>query len=118
MENLFIEYPKCTTCKKAKKWLEDNDISFVKRDIITDNPNEDEIKAWLLKSGLPLKSFFNTNGVLYKEMKLKDKLLNMSEEEQIKLLASDGKLVKRPIFVSTKGIFVGFKPENWQNIKS
>lgn len=118
MKNLFIEYPRCTTCKKAKKWLEDNNILFDKRDITIENPTEDELKDWILKSGLPIKRFFNTSGVLYKEMGLKDKLGNMTDEEQIKLLSTDGKLVKRPVFISGEGnVVVGFKADEWNTLK-
>lgn len=113
MANLFIEYPRCTTCKKAKKWLEENKISFEQRDIVLKNPTKEELKAWYEKSGLPLKRFFNTSGVLYKEMGLKDKLKDMTEDEQLALLATDGKLVKRPIVVNDAFILVGFKEEEW-----
>lgn len=97
---LFIEYPKCTTCKKAKKWLDDHGLQYTDRHIKEENPTADELKTWHSKSGLPLKRFFNTSGVLYKEMHLKDKLPEMSEEEQFQLLATDGMLVKRPIIVT------------------
>ena len=96
---LFVEYPKCTTCQKAKKWLDENKIEYEDRHIKENNPTIDELKDWHKKSGLPLKKFFNTSGLLYKELKLKDKLPTMSEEEQYELLASDGMLVKRPIIV-------------------
>lgn len=111
---LFIEYPKCTTCKKAKKWLDENRISYTHRHIKEDNPSAAEIKEWYVKSGLPLKRFFNTSGNLYKEMGLKDKLSELSEEEQIELLASDGMLVKRPIIVTDNKVLVGFKESEWQ----
>lgn len=117
MNNLFIQYPKCSTCKKAKKWLKDNNISFEERDIVEKNPTEEEIKMWYEKSGLPLKKFFNTSGVLYKEMGLKDKLKDMTEEEQIKLLATDGKLVKRPLVINEEFILIGFKEEEWNSLK-
>ena len=97
---LFIEYPKCTTCKKAKKWLDDHGLQYTDRHIKEENPTADELKTWHAKSGLPLKRFFNTSGVLYKEMHLKDRLPEMSEEEQFQLLATDGMLVKRPIIVT------------------
>lgn len=110
---LFIEYPKCTTCKKAKKWLDDNGISYSDRHIKEDNPTVDELKKWHRKSGLPLKRFFNTSGNLYKELQLKDKLPDMSEEEQYALLATDGMLVKRPIVVTEDVVLTGFKESEW-----
>jgi arsenate reductase len=110
---LFIEYPKCTTCKKAKKWLDDNGISYTDRHIKEDNPTVDELKEWHRKSGLPLKRFFNTSGNLYKELQLKDKLPDMSEEEQYALLATDGMLVKRPIVVTEDVVLTGFKESEW-----
>lgn len=110
---LFVEYPKCSTCKKAKKWLDDNEIRFEDRDIKADNPSEEELRKWHGISGLPLKRFFNTSGQLYREMQLKDKLPEMSEEEQYRLLASDGMLVKRPIVVTEKNVLVGFKEAEW-----
>lgn len=111
---LFINYPKCTTCKKAKKWLDDNNISYLDRNIKEENPTCDELKEWHEKSGLPLKKFFNTSGVLYRSMELKDKLPSMSDEEQLKLLASDGMLVKRPLVVSDKAILTGFREKEWE----
>lgn len=110
---LFIEYPKCTTCKKAKKWLDDNGISYTDRHIKEKNPTVDELKEWHKKSGLPLKRFFNTSGNLYKELQLKDKLSDMTEEEQYKLLATDGMLVKRPIIVTEDVVLTGFKESEW-----
>lgn len=110
---LFIEYPKCTTCKKAKKWLDDNGISYTDRHIKEHNPTVDELKEWHRKSGLPLKRFFNTSGNLYKELQLKDKLPHMSEEEQYALLATDGMLVKRPIVVTEDVVLTGFKESEW-----
>ncbi len=110
---LFVEYPKCTTCKKAKKWLDDNHISYTDRHIKEDNPTAEELKEWHARSGLPLKRFFNTSGNLYKEMGLKDKLPSMSEEEQYALLATDGMLVKRPILVTEDVVLVGFKEAEW-----
>ena len=111
---LFLCYPKCTTCKKAQKWLEENSVAVETRDIAKENPGEDELRAWHKASGLPLKKFFNTSGKKYKEMALKDKLPAMSEDEQYKLLATDGLLVKRPILVDEKGVLVGFKEAEWQ----
>lgn len=110
----FIEYPKCTTCQKAKKWLEEKGIDFQDRNIKTENPTKEELAAWLKKSGLPLKRFFNTSGMLYKEMGLKDKLPGMSEEEQLTLLAQDGMLVKRPLLVGDDFVLTGFKEAEWK----
>lgn len=113
---LFVCYPKCSTCMKAKKWLEEKEIEFEQRDIKEENPTAEELKTWWRKSGLPLKRFFNTSGKLYKEMQLKDRIPNMSEDEQIELLASDGMLVKRPILVQNEKVLVGFKEKEWQEI--
>ena len=110
---IFICYPKCSTCQKAKKWHDEHDIVYNERHIVEENPTYDELKEWHKKSGLPLKRFFNTSGLLYKEMKLKDKLSEMSEEEQLKLLATNGMLVKRPIVVGDDMVFVGFKEAEW-----
>ncbi len=112
----FICYPKCTTCQKAKKWLDDNKIEYELRDIKEDNPSLEEVNAWYKMSGLPLKKFFNTSGLLYKSMELKDKLPNMSEEEQLKLLATDGMLVKRPLVIGEEFVLVGFKESKWNEI--
>ena len=115
---LFLEYPKCTTCKKAKKWLEDNNVCFEDRHIVESNPSADELRLWHSKSGLPLKKFFNTSGLKYKSLGLKDKLPamspEMSEDEQLALLASDGMLVKRPIVVGDDFVLVGFKEAQWR----
>lgn len=111
---LFIEYPKCSTCKKAKKWLDEKNIRYTDRHIAEDHPTYDELSQWYKKSGLPLKRFFNTSGVLYKEMGLKDKLPDMSEEEQLKLLATNGMLVKRPIVVDGETVLTGFKEAEWE----
>ena len=105
----FICYPKCSTCQKAKKWLDENKIEYTERHIVEANPTEEELKTWYDRSGLLLKKFFNTSGMLYKEMKLKDRLPEMSEEEQIKLLATNGMLVKRPLVVDEEKVLVGFK---------
>lgn len=110
---LFIEYPKCSTCKKAKKHLESLGLDFEDRHIAEDNPTADELKQWIAQSGYPVKKFFNTSGVKYRELGLKDKLPEMSEAEQIALLASDGMLVKRPILVDGDRILVGFKEKEW-----
>ena len=112
----FIWYPKCSTCIKAKKWLEANSVDFTPRHIARQNPTAEELKEWHKISGLPLKKFFNTSGLLYKEMKLKDKLPSMSEDEQLRLLATDGMLVKRPILVSGDKVLVGFKEAEWDEI--
>ena len=113
----FICYPKCTTCQKAKKWLDEKGTSYELRDIKENNPTYDELKEWYNNSGLPLKKFFNTSGLLYKSMELKDKLPTMPEDEQLKLLATDGMLVKRPILVNEDTILVGFKEADWQKQK-
>ncbi|HEZ7991578.1 MAG TPA: arsenate reductase family protein [Ruminococcus sp.] len=110
----FICYPKCTTCKKAQAWLDSKGLTYEVRDIKTENPTEAEITVWYKKSGLPLKKFFNTSGLLYKSMQLKDKLANMTEEEQIKLLSTDGMLVKRPILVTENTVLVGFKEKDYE----
>ena len=109
----FICYPKCTTCQKAKKWLDDNKIEYELRDIKEDNPSLEELIAWHKMSGLPLKKFFNTSGLLYKSMELKDKLFAMPEEEQLMLLATDGMLVKRPLIIGSNFVLVGFKESEW-----
>lgn len=114
---LYICYPKCTTCKKAEKWLNDNKIQYTKRDIKEQNPSYDELKEWYGKSGLPLKRFFNTSGTLYKTMELAKKLPDMSEEEQLRLLATDGMLVKRPIIVDGDTVLTGFKESEWEKLK-
>ena len=110
---LFIEYPPCGTCKKAKKWLEAKGVSFDTRHIKEDNPSYEELKEWYTRSGLPLKRFFNTSGTLYKTLNLKEKLPTMSEEEQLQLLATDGMLVKRPILLKDETVLVGFKEQEW-----
>lgn len=109
----FVCYPKCTTCQKAKKWLNENQIEYTERHIAEDNPSYDELKEWHRKSGLPLKKFFNTSGLLYKENNLKEKLPAMSEEEQLQLLATNRMLVKRPIIVDGDSVLVGFKEAEW-----
>ena len=113
---LVIEYPKCSTCQKAKKWLDSNGIKYDSRHIKDDNPTFEELKAWYEKSELQLKRFFNTSGMLYKSMNLKDKLPNMSEEEQLQLLATDGMLVKRPLLVGDNFVLCGFREKEWQEI--
>ena len=116
MECLFVEYPKCSTCQKAKKWLTEQGVTFTDRDIKTQNPTKEELKEWHERSGLDVKRFFNTSGMLYKEMKLKDRLPQMTLEEKYGLLSTDGMLVKRPVLVTSQGIAVGFKPEEWEKL--
>lgn len=111
----FICYPKCTTCQKAEKWLKEHGLEFEMRDIKQNNPTYEELSSWHQKSGLPLKRFFNTSGLLYKSLKLKEKLPEMTEEEQLKLLSTDGMLVKRPIVVCGNTVLVGFKESEWEN---
>jgi len=113
---LFLCYPKCGTCQKAKQWLDENDVAYTLRDIKQNNPTADELRVWHEASGLPLKKFFNTSGLLYKSMQLKDRLPLMSEEEQIILLASDGMLVKRPILVCADKVLVGFREAEWESV--
>ncbi len=113
---LFIEYPKCTTCQKAKKWLDENKLSYTDRNIKEDNPTAKEIKQWYKMSNLPLKRFFNTSGLLYRSLNLKDKLNTMSEQEMIALLATDGMLVKRPIIIKDDIVLVGFKISEWEKL--
>lgn len=110
----FLCYPKCTTCQKAKKWLDDNGIAYDFRDIKLNNPTAQELSAWHAKSGLPTKKFFNTSGLLYKSMDLKTKLPTMTDEEQINLLATDGMLVKRPMVIGDDFVLVGFKESDWK----
>ena len=110
---LFICYPKCTTCQKAKKWLDSNKISYELRDIKEQNPTIDELREWHRLSGLPLKKFFNTSGMLYRSLELKDKLSDMSEQEQFELLAGDGMLVKRPLLIGGDFVLVGFRESEW-----
>lgn len=110
----FIQYPKCTTCQKARKWLDDNGVVYENRHIKEENPTYEELKEWYERSGMPLKKFFNTSGLLYKELQLKDRLTEMSEEEQLRLLATDGMLVKRPLIVTEECILTGFKEKEWE----
>lgn len=113
----FICYPKCTTCQKAKKWLDDNKIEYELRDIKAENPSIDELKLWYKKSGLPIKKFFNTSGLLYKSLDLKNKLPNMSEDEMLLLLSTDGMLVKRPLIISEAFVITGFKESEYEKLK-
>lgn len=115
---LFVAYPKCSTCQKAKKWLTEQHMEFEERNIKEQNPNANELKEWHQKSGLPLKRFFNTSGMLYKEMNLKEKLPDMSAEEQYSLLATNGMLVKRPILITDETVLVGFKEKEWEDLIS
>jgi arsenate reductase len=110
---LVLVYRKCSTCQKALKWLEENGVAFEERPIVEENPTYEELKAWYAKSGLPLKKFFNTSGLLYKELGLKDKLAQMSEDEQLQLLATNGMLVKRPLVVGKDYVLTGFKEKEW-----
>ncbi len=111
---LFIEYPPCSTCQKAKKWLDAKEVSYTDRHIKEQNPTYEELKAWYERSGLPLKRFFNTSGLLYRSLDLKDKLPTMTEEEQLQLLASDGMLVKRPLVITETAVLTGFKEKEWE----
>lgn len=114
--NLFLCYPKCTTCQKAKKWLDSHQISYELRDIKTDNPSYEELSTWYQKSRQPLGKFFNTSGLVYKSLNLKDKRSTMSDEEQLKVLATDGMLVKRPLFITDDSVLIGFKEDLWQQL--
>lgn len=111
---IVLEYPKCTTCKKALKWLEENHIAFEARHIVEKNPTKEELKEWWGKSRLPLKRFFNTSGLKYKELNLKEKLIGMSEDEQLELLATDGMLIKRPLVIGNNFVLIGFKEAEWK----
>lgn len=115
MSVLFIEYPKCSTCQKAKKWLQENNIEFEDRHILEQTPTSQELEKWIKQSNKEIKSWFNTSGLKYKELKLKEKLPTMSDEEKIELLTSDGMLIKRPILVIDNKVLVGFKPDEWKN---
>ncbi len=113
---LFLCYPKCSTCQKAKKWLEEHQVAYTERHIAEENPTYEELKQWYSQSNLPLKKFFNTSGLVYKELHLKNKLPSMSEEEQLKLLATNGMLVKRPLIIRDDKVLVGFKEAEWQTL--
>ena len=113
---LFLQYPPCSTCKKAKNWLDGHGLSYTDRHIKEDNPSYEELKGWYKRSGLPLKRFFNTSGLLYKSLNLKERLPNMTEEEQLQLLASDGMLVKRPLLVTEDRVLTGFKEAQWEEL--
>ena len=118
MKVLFIEYPKCSTCKKAKKWLTDNNIEFVDRHILEDTPTEKELIEWIKLSNKEIKKWFNTSGLKYKELKLKDKLPNMSDNKKITLLSSNGMLIKRPILVLDNNVLIGFNKDEWEKFLS
>ncbi|MCI8783694.1 arsenate reductase family protein [Lachnospiraceae bacterium 48-21] len=113
---LLVHYPKCSTCQKAKKWLNEKGVEFEERNIKDENPTKEEVKAWHEKSGMPLKKFFNTSGMIYREMQLKDKLPDMTEEEQYELLSTDGMLVKRPILVTDTAVVTGFREKEWEKL--
>ena len=113
---LFLEYPPCSTCKKAKAWLDANGVAYTARHIKEENPTYEELKSWYERSGLPLKKFFNTSGLLYKSLNLKEKLLTMTEEEQLRLLATDGMLVKRPLVVPEDRVLTGFREADWEKV--
>lgn len=113
MSILFLQYPPCSTCQKAKRWLDEHQVTYTSRHIKEDNPSFQELESWHQKSGLPLKRFFNTSGLIYKELKLKDKLPSMSEKEQLELLATDGMLVKRPLIIGDDFVLIGFKEAEW-----
>ncbi|MBS5855054.1 MAG: arsenate reductase family protein [Clostridium sp.] len=117
MKSLFIEYPKCSTCQKAKKWLDENNIDYIDRNIITETPSKEELKEWIDRSGTDVKKFFNTSGIKYRELNIKEKIKNMSEDEIYELLSSDGMLIKRPLFISDKRILKGFKEKEWEELK-
>ncbi|HIR91947.1 MAG TPA: arsenate reductase family protein [Candidatus Egerieimonas intestinavium] len=116
MSVLFVEYPKCSTCQKAKKWLEERGVEFEDRHILEQNPTKEELKLWWEKSGLPLKRFFNTSGQKYRELQLKDRILTMSQEEQLELLSTDGMLVKRPVLVGEDFVTTGFREKEWETL--
>ncbi|MGL4875845.1 MAG: arsenate reductase family protein [Clostridium sp.] len=116
MKALFVEYPKCTTCRKAKKWLTENGVDFEDRDIKENNPTKEELKSWLKMSGYEIKKFFNTSGVLYREQGMKDKVKVLSEDELLDILSKDGMMVKRPILIKNDKVLVGFKEQEWKEI--
>ncbi|MBQ9658769.1 MAG: arsenate reductase family protein [Clostridia bacterium] len=116
MKNIFIEYPKCSTCKKAKNWLEENNISFEERNIVEETPTVQELNEWIEKSGMDIKKWFNTSGVKYRELNLKEKLVSMTYQDKIKLLASDGMIIKRPLLIYSNGVFIGFNEDRWKKL--
>ncbi len=114
MSNIFIEYPKCSTCKKAKKYLEDRNVKFIDRNIVDETPTFEELKTWIELSQKPINNFFNTSGILYRQMELSKKLIDMTDEEKIKLLSSNGMLIKRPLLVLNNNVLIGFKEKEWK----
>ena len=117
MKYLFVNYPKCSTCVKARKWLEENNVEFNSRYIVENNPTKDELKSWIAMSGQPIKKFFNTSGILYREMNLKEKVAQNNEEELLDILSSNGMLVKRPLLIGDDKVLIGFKEKEWEEIK-
>ncbi|MGL5202191.1 arsenate reductase family protein [Cetobacterium sp.] len=117
MKYLFLNYPKCSTCVKARKWLEENEVEFDARHIVENNPTKDELKKWLELSGLPVKKFFNTSGILYREMNLKEKVAENNEDELLEILSTNGMLVKRPLVIGDNKVLIGFKEKEWENLK-
>lgn len=117
MKYLFVNYPKCSTCVKARKWLEENNVEFNSRHIVENNPTKDELKSWIALSGQPIKKFFNTSGILYGEMNLKEKVAQNNEEELLDILSSNGMLVKRPLLIGDDKVLIGFKEKEWEEIK-
>lgn len=117
MKYLFVNYPKCSTCVKARRWLEENNVEFNSRHIVENNPTKDELKSWIVLSGQPIKKFFNTSGILYREMNLKEKVAQNNEEELLDILSSNGMLVKRPLLIGDDKVLIGFKEKEWEEIK-
>ncbi|MHA4988663.1 arsenate reductase family protein [Cetobacterium somerae] len=117
MKYLFVNYPKCSTCAKAKKWLEENGVDFESRHIVENNPTKEELKKWITLSGQPIKKFFNTSGILYREMNLKEKVAQNNEDELLDILSTNGMLVKRPLLIGNNKILIGFKEKEWEEIK-
>lgn len=117
MKYLFVNYPKCSTCVKAKKWLEENGVDFESRHIVENNPTKEELKKWITLSGQPIKKFFNTSGILYREMNLKEKVAQNNEDELLDILSTNGMLVKRPLLIGNNAVLIGFKEKDWEGIK-
>lgn len=117
MKYLFVNYPKCSTCTKAKKWLEENGVDFESRHIVENNPTKEELKKWITLSGQPIKKFFNTSGILYREMNLKEKVAQNNEDELLDILSTNGMLVKRPLLIGKDEVLIGFKEKEWEEIK-
>lgn len=116
MKGVFIQYPKCSTCRNAKKWLDDNNIEYIDRNIVEETPTYEELKDWIERSNKNIKSFFNTSGLVYKSLNLKEKLPKITDDEKIKLLSRNGMLIKRPLFISDDEILIGFKQDEWNNV--